>query len=216
MPDITIAEKPAPTPVTFVLHSTSGYQNNYFFARTMDENLARWNIVRVIVEDGSGVTAMAMRWCKRNRVRLTVVIVDLKIAQRDDRKRRYQYMADERPDVVLIFSLPPRWQQFVETLHGAGCPISLVYSDAQQPRYLRWAPGMTRMPHTIRDSAIATAVRRGRPKKIMTPEQRAERIKDNKALWRERQRIRKALQNPFAKPGRPGRKKRGPAFTGQG
>jgi hypothetical protein len=182
-----------PDPLTFIVHSSPKYSNNTMFDRAMDENLARWHIVRVIVEECASVAMMAMRWCKRNNIRLTLVVVDITVAQREDRKRRYQYMADERPDVVLVFDTPLNLEEFTSTIYVAGCPISLVYPKNQLPYYATWKKGMTKMPFTINDASAARDARLGRPKKKMTPEEKKNAEKRSQEKSAERKRIAKLL-----------------------
>jgi hypothetical protein len=188
--------KPTPTPVCFVVHSTPGYANSFFFFHVMDSNLARWNITRVIAEQGSAVATMAAFWCKLNGVRLTVIMIDLTVPQIDDRPRRYRQIAEEGPDAALIFNQAPHWLDFAQTLHDAKTKVYFVQSEAQVPHYTHWEPGMTRMPAAPSEREVVRAVRRSRPKQRLTPEERAQRQREAKEQYNDRARMLKALSWP--------------------
>ena len=189
--------EPKPTPVTFAVHSTPGYTNSFFFFHVMDSNLARWNITRILVEQGTAVATMAAHWCKLNGVRLTVVLVDLTVPQIDDRPRRYRQIAEEGPQVALLFNQAGHWLDFAQALHDAKTKVYFVQSDAQVPHYVPWQPGMTRMPAVAKEREIAREVRRGRPKKRLTEAERKENKREATARFDEKRRLLKALSRPM-------------------
>ena len=205
--------KAKPTPITLACYSTPLYQNDPLFMRTLDELLARYNVVRIIAEEGSAVATMAKHWCKRHKVRLTWILKDAAFAERDDRVRRARYVVEERSALALIFNQFDRVWEIAGILHGGGVPVSIVRpSDDNSPNFVSWRPGMTQGLAVPSMREIARNVRRGRPKKKKLSEAEArERQANAKRLWNERARLKKLAMDPRPlafgvfrrKPGRP-------------
>ena len=189
--------KAKPTPLTLVVHSTPLYANDVLTYRALDGLLARYHVVRVIAEEGSAVSRYAALWCKQQKVKLVWVIKDANWAERDDRARRWAQIAAEKPHLALFFNAADRWLEAARTLHGAGIPVILVRpSEQNAPIHVSWAPGMTDSVAVPDMRTVARNVRRGRPRKKLSEAEAKRRQDEAKAVWRERQRLKKLAADP--------------------
>lgn len=186
-----------PTPISIAIHSTPLYANDVLFRRAMDECRARFNLVRVIAEQGSAVAAMARHWCRRNGVHLTIVLKDESVAEAFDRCRRWSQIVEEKPAAFLVFNSALRWLHAANRLHAAGVPVSLVRpTDQNSPRFITWSPGMADVPATPDMQTVARNVRRARPRKKLSAEEGQRRQKVAKETWREQQRVKRTATGP--------------------
>ena len=191
------ADKPAPTKVTLVVHSTPMYANDVLVYRTLDEWLARYNVVRVIAEEGSATVKYAALWCKQHKVKLIVVLRDANYAEIHDRARRWNQIAEEKPHAALFFNSADRWLEAARTLHAAGVPVSLVRpSEQNAPIQVAWTPSMTESVATPSMRQVAANLRRGRPKKRLDPQEARRRQDESKRLWNERARLKRLAAHP--------------------
>jgi hypothetical protein len=191
------AEKLRPTRMTIALHSTPLFANADLIYRALDEVATRWNLVRVIAEEGSAASVYARSWCKQKGVRLTVFLRDPSVAERDDRARRWGQVAEERPALMLLFNGASRWIEAATILNEKGIPTSIVQPTAENtPRYVTWAPGMSTQGLAVPSGrAVAQGLRRGRPRSPLTEAERKARKADGRAAWRERKRLEKKLMS---------------------
>ena len=186
------------TPISVAVHSTPGYFNDALFFRTLDECRARFNLVRVIAEEGSAVAAMARHWCRRNRVRLVIVLPDETVPARFDRLRVWRAIAEMRPACGLFFNQADHFVTKAHALYDRGIPVSLVYPTQDNlPTYTTWSPGV-RFPATPDIQTVARNVRRGRPRKKLSPEEAARRQREAKVAWRDKNKMIKKLSQPMA------------------
>ena len=164
---------------------------------TMDELLAKYDVARIVAEDGSSVAHLARHWCKRNRVMpFTLVLRDETLAEVKDRPRRHQVMLAQKPHAGLIFNQFDRWLEFAKTMHAAGVPVNFVHATDLygKPRYIPWEPGMNSIPQTPTVTALRRDWRKGRPKGRVTEEHKKEVKRRCTAAHDEKRRLMKLMK----------------------
>ncbi len=216
--EIAAAEAPKGPGRTLIVHSTSGWINNPLFLRTMYENAVSLNVDRLICEEGTAVSHMAVWWSRMQkfRVRTTIVLIDPATPQIQDRPRRYQQMADEGPIAALFFNQAAHWIDFAKVLHERGIPVSFVYPVGESLDYRTWKPGMTSMPPMTELRDIRRDMRKGRPRKLLTEAEKAERKEHAQEKAKLKRQIARELARRFFPSGLPRGRPRKTTITRHG
>ena len=166
--------RPQATAVTLLVVSTPRYPNDILFFSAMDELLSRFNVARVVAEEGSSVSHLARYWCDRNRIRFTLILHDPSLSPRDDRARRYQMMADMKPHAALAFNQFDRFLEWGKVMHAARIPVNMVHADQRNsPHWLEWEPGHS-VPQTPSMKWITAPARKARSAQRVSEEHKRE------------------------------------------
>lgn len=190
--------------ITVLAQSSPHFSQDTMFFKTLEAILMQYRITRFVVEKGSGVAAMAQHWCKLHQVKLIVVLPEPSVTPIDDRMRRYKQMAEELPDMVLVFDIFDTIHDFdVALAESISAKINLVFTRGQQIRFETWEDGQPLPdPRTMVDSersleATRRAVNRAKPKRKKTPEEVKAAAAEVKARWREKKKIERKIKKPM-------------------
>ena len=167
--------RPAPTPMTFVLHSTERYDNDILVFAALDELSYRYVIARIVALEGSSAAHLARHFCKRRGIPFTLVLSDPALAPRDDRPRQHATLLAQKPAALLLFNQVGHWLEMAKAFHAAGVPTNFVFANQDlKPIFHDWTPGHS-VPQApqLRD-LLQDARRRRGPRERKTDAHKAE------------------------------------------
>ena len=167
--------RPAPTPLTFVLHSTERYDNDILVFNALDELSYRYVIARIVALDGSSVSHIARHFCKRRGIPFTLVLSDPALAPRDNRPRQHEILLAQKPAALLLFNQAGFWLEMAKAFHAAGVPTNFVHAADQnnRPTFLEWAPGHS-PPQTPTMQWVTAPARKARRAQRVSEEHKRE------------------------------------------